>query len=78
MPNLYHRPPLPGRLYNRLRAVMLHGRRYAFGGVGRLAEDTGVSLSTMKRLLRGETSPSYKLIERITAALRERGLYEDA
>jgi hypothetical protein len=48
---------------------MAHSYRYAFEGVKRLAEDTGVSLSTMKRLLRGETNPSYRLIQSITAAL---------
>ncbi|MES2464671.1 MAG: hypothetical protein V4671_29260 [Armatimonadota bacterium] len=54
---------------NRLRAVLLHIPRYSFEGPSRLAEDVGVSRSTICRLIRGTTNPSYKLVEKVTAAV---------
>lgn len=67
----YRIRPRPGRLHNRVRAVMVHGYRYAFEGTVRLAEDVGVSSSTIRRLLRGDTNPSHRLARAITEALCE-------
>jgi hypothetical protein len=58
-----------GPIHNRVRAVMIHSKRYAFYGVLRLAVDVGVSLSTLKRLLRGDSPPSFRVALAITKAL---------
>lgn len=56
-------------LHNRMRAIMAHGYRYAFQPTERLACDAGVSPRTMRRLLAGETAPSFALAEKIAALL---------
>lgn len=63
--------PAPGwqRLHNRVDAVMTHVSRYQFEGRARLATDVGVSRSTISRMLNGQTTPSYDLVRRVTAAL---------
>jgi transcriptional regulator with XRE-family HTH domain len=58
---------------NRIRDVMLHAQRYQFHGVVRLAADTGLSHSTVSRLLSGHKQPTAKVLGRITEAL-ERAL----
>lgn len=65
----YRRTPRPGRLHNRVRAVMIHSWRYAFEGTARLAADVGVAPSTIRRLLRGDTNPPYRMVKKITEAL---------
>ena len=56
-------------LHNRLRAVMSHTVRYAFKGETRLAEDTGISRSSINRLINGQTSPSFALVCALAGAL---------
>lgn len=63
-------PPQPfGHAVNRIADVMAHTNRYGFRGVSRLAEDAGVSPSTISRLVNGRINPSFILIARITNAL---------
>jgi hypothetical protein len=57
-------------LCNRVRAIMVHGWRYAFQPTDRLAQDVGVSPRTIRRLLSGETAnPPFALVEAVTVAL---------
>jgi len=63
--------PQPPRLHNRVDAVMNHVSRYQFEGRARLAADVGVSRSTVSRMLNGNTTPSYALVQKVTAALSE-------
>lgn len=56
-------------LHNRLRAVMTHTVRYAFKGETRLAEDTGISRSSINRLINGQTSPSFALVCALSQSL---------
>jgi len=46
---------------NRLAAIMVHTSRYSFQGPARLAADLGVPRSTVLRMLRGQTHPSFGL-----------------
>ncbi len=46
---------------NRLTALMAHTSRYSFEGPARLAADLGVPRSTVLRMLRGQTHPSFGL-----------------
>ena len=57
---------------NRLKAILLHVPWYSFEGPSRLASDVGVSRSTICRLMRGTTNPSYRLVEKVTAAISHR------
>lgn len=57
---------------NRLRAVLLHVPYYSIEGNARLARDTGLAASTISRLARGKTSPSYIVVEIITRAISHR------
>src|ERR1041385_4778419 len=57
--------------YNRISAVMAHTTRYAFRGQARLAQDAGVSRSTICRLLSGQSRPSFDLVLTITTLLEE-------
>lgn len=57
------------KLTNRLRAVMAHTTRYAFLGSARLAADAGVSKSALSRLMAGKSSPSFEVVQAITAAM---------
>lgn len=62
--------PLAGaEVRHRINEIMLHTVRYAFEGQARLAEDVGVSRSTVSRLLGGRRQPTYELARRIVAAL---------
>lgn len=63
----YHPP-----ICNRLRAVMLHVPWYTIQGQHRLAADCYVSSSTISRLVRNQTSPSYRLARAVTDALARR------
>jgi transcriptional regulator with XRE-family HTH domain len=63
------RPHHNSRLHNRVDAVMNHVSRYQFEGRARLATDVGVSRSTISRMLNGQTTPSYALVQKVTAAL---------
>lgn len=60
-------PQLPR--FNRVRIALLHGWRYAFEGQARLAQDVGVSRSTISRLINNQTTPSQTLQEKIVRAL---------
>lgn len=61
------------KTHNRIHVVLAHTSRYAFEPQARLAADVGVSRSTISRLINGRSSPSFALVQRITAAL-ERAL----
>lgn len=65
-------PEPPVRIANRIRAFLLHVPYYSIEGQRRLARDCGVSPSTISRLVRGETTPSYPLAARITQAISRR------
>jgi DNA-binding XRE family transcriptional regulator len=54
---------------HRIPRVMAHTVRYSFEGQARLAEDCGVSRSTISRLLSGRRRPTYELARRVVAAL---------
>jgi len=60
-----HRPAM----HNRVQILMIHTSRYAFQGQARLAADVHVSRSTISRMLRGKTRPSYHLAQAVAAAL---------
>ena len=49
--------------------LMVHTTRYAFEGQARLAQDAGVSRSTISRLISGQAAPSLRLAEAVTRAL---------
>jgi DNA-binding phage protein len=51
--------------HNRVAAIMLHTSRYAFRGPSRLARDSGVSRSTICRLIHGRVTPLYSTISRV-------------
>ncbi len=57
------------RISNRIRPILLHIPRYSFESQARLARDCGVSCSTISRLVRGKTAPSYRLARAVTDAL---------
>ncbi len=57
------------RLHNRVQTVMVHVSRYSFQGRARLAADAGVSRSTISRMINGQTSPSFALVQAVTDAL---------
>jgi len=54
---------------NRVRAFLVHTPWYSFEGQCRLARDCGVSCSTISRLVRGKSAPSYRLAQLVTNAL---------
>ena len=57
-------------LQNRVRAIMMHGRRYAFEPTDRLALDVGVSPRTIRRLLAGSMArPRPELLQAVMDAL---------
>ena len=60
------------RVRNRILAVMAHTSRYSIRGQARLAEDAGVSRSTVCRFLSGQANPSFALVMVLTRALEER------
>jgi transcriptional regulator with XRE-family HTH domain len=65
-------PPVPPRFRNRLPAVLEHIPIYSFEGQARLAKDAGIARSSMSRLIKGNTAPSYRLICAVTAAIERR------
>lgn len=65
-----HPPPKAfGPTINRISDVMAHTMQFSFWGVGRLAEQAGVSRSTVSRIINGKINPSFVLVARLTAAL---------
>lgn len=60
-----------GPVVNRFGDVMAHTSRYAFGGVTKLAHDSLVAPSSVSRLMRGNSNPSFVLVARLTAALEK-------
>jgi len=62
-------PTVGPKGYNRLHVLLAHTSRYAFEPQARLAQDVGVSRSTISRLMNGQTRPSYGLVQRVTAVL---------
>jgi transcriptional regulator with XRE-family HTH domain len=59
----------PYNTQNRIAVLLAHTVRYAFEPQARLARDVGVSRSTVSRLMRGRSRPSWDLMRRVTAAL---------
>lgn len=57
---------------NRLKAFLVHVPFYSFEGQFRIAHDCGVSCSTISRLIRHQTNPSYRLARAITDVLARR------
>jgi len=68
-PTPAERLPKSRRLTNRVRDIMIHTSRYSIDSQNRLAKDCHVSKSTINRLIRGETDPSYVLAATVTEAL---------
>lgn len=56
-------------VYNRLPAVLEHVPRYTINGPARLAADAAVSQAAVSRLINGHSSPSYRLVCALTAAV---------
>lgn len=61
-----------GRPHNRVAAVLMHIPWYSIVGPARLARDAGVAKSTISRLLSGRTTPSYRVVMAVTAAIERR------
>jgi transcriptional regulator with XRE-family HTH domain len=57
------------RSHNRIKAVLLHTKRYAFKRQSNLARDTGLSESAISRLVRGHSSPSFNTLMKVVTAL---------
>lgn len=55
--------------HNRIRAIMIHLRRYWSRGASILARDVGVSKSTISHLLRGKSNPLYSTASRVVKCL---------
>lgn len=70
MNKLQERPVRP-RSHNRLAAVMVHTRRYAFLGRSRLAADAGISRSALGRLMAGRTRATYSTITKLARILEK-------
>ncbi len=64
--------PLQGLLHHRVREVAWHIPWYGFKTQARLAKDSGISPSTVSRLLRGQELPSLLVALRLTDALSHR------
>jgi DNA-binding XRE family transcriptional regulator len=62
-------PIQPSILANRVEDLMAHTTRYAFMGPSRLSKDSGVSRSTISRLMQGKSRPSYLTVLKLAAAL---------
>ena len=60
------------RQHNRLGAVLSHVPWYWFKRLSRLSKDSGVSKSTISRILRGQSRPSYRTIAKLAAAIERR------
>src|SRR5580700_1397350 len=59
-------------IMNRVRPFMVHCDHYCDDGQKRLARDCKVSPSTISRLIRGESQPSYQLAAAVTRAIAYR------
>ena len=59
-------------LHNRILPVLSHIPRYAFQGEKRLALDSGVSASALCRVVTGQSSPSFALVDAIAKTLSTR------
>lgn len=55
--------------HNRIAAIMLHTNRYWSRGTSRLAEDSGVSKSTISHLVHGKVNPLYSTVESVVKCL---------
>lgn len=64
----YKRPAIQ----NRLKSILVHIPWYSIEGQCRLAKDCHVSCSTISRLVRNQTAPSYALARAITDAISAR------
>lgn len=60
-----------GPTINRIGDLMEHSDRFAFHGIVRLAQAAGVSHSAVSRLIHQQTSPTFRLVARLTRALEE-------
>lgn len=63
--------PLLSRRTNRVGIALAHSTKFAFESQARLAERVGVSRSTINRLVRGLSRPSFALAQAVTDALSE-------
>ena len=59
-------------IQNRVRVLLVHIPIFSIRGQARLAEDVGVSRSTISRLVGGRINPSYRLARAVTDALEKR------
>lgn len=57
------------KTHNRIGAIMSHITRYSFRGTSRLAQDSGVSKSTISQLRRGLSNPLYTTVCRVVKSL---------
>jgi transcriptional regulator with XRE-family HTH domain len=57
---------------NRLRSILFHIPWYSIEGIVRLAKDTGISTSTISRLVGQKNSPSYRVAETIASVISQR------
>ncbi|MBS1703674.1 MAG: helix-turn-helix transcriptional regulator [Armatimonadetes bacterium] len=65
-----HNLSVPRPVISRLSDIMSHIPRYSFEGSARLAADTGISRSTIYRLMKGHRGPSATSVRLITDAIR--------
>ena len=59
-------------IQNRVRVLLIHIPIFSIRGQARLAEDVGVSRSTISRLVGARINPSYRLARAVTDALERR------
>jgi transcriptional regulator with XRE-family HTH domain len=57
---------------NRLRSILYHIPWYSIEGIVRLAKDTGLSTSTISRLVGQKNSPSYRVAETIASVISQK------
>jgi transcriptional regulator with XRE-family HTH domain len=57
---------------NRLRSILYHVPWYSIEGIVRLAKDTGLSTSTISRLVGQKNSPSYRVAETIASVISQK------
>lgn len=60
------------RILNRVKPFLIHIWWYSNDGQNRLAQDCNVSASTISRLVRGESLPTYQLAAAVTRAIEIR------
>lgn len=66
------RPAQEPAITNRVRAFLIHIPWYTIEGQCRLARDCGVSCSTISRLVRNQSAPSYRLARAVADSLSRR------